>query len=233
MCCSQPLSVSKAIPDRKRVLLTPAMTGIFNATLTVWGPKASKSDLRFDMEASKFNDALKRAFELKNVVRAKTVPGHQPLTFRMWPHPHDVVQGWENGQDHIDVVSEVMVGNNAPDEAPERLHRFQKDGWHGEKGWWHPPMAVIRAGFQERPRVPVPPVEPPTATTTSTEAITRVRPDAPASVQTEPPPKRHKKGRGTFNKVGIANKHRHYSNHANKNTYPAFTTPQTPGEPGG
>ena len=87
------------------------------------------------MEASKFNDALKRAFELKNVVRAKTVPGRQSLTFRMWPHPHDVVQAWENGEDHIDVVSEVMSGKDAPDNAPERLQGFQKTGWNGEMGW--------------------------------------------------------------------------------------------------
>ena len=117
MCCYKPLSVSKAIPVQKRLLLIPAMTGIFHVTLTVWGPKEGKVDLKFDMEAARFNDALKRAFELKNVVREKTVLRHQKCSFRMWPHPHDIIQGWENGQDFIDVVSEVIPGHDAPDES--------------------------------------------------------------------------------------------------------------------
>ena len=116
---------------------------------------------------------------------------------------------WENGQDFIDVVSEVIPGHDAPDEAPDRLQRFQKDTGNDEKGWWHPPMPAIRPGFQERPRTRVngPVVPAPTTTTTSAEAAlpaistTRLRLYFPVIVQTEPSPKRHKKGRGTFNVV--------------------------------
>ena len=182
------------------------MTGIFHATLTVWGLKEGQTDLVFNMEAPNFNDALKRAFELKNVVRAKTVPGRQRQTFRMWPHPHDVVKGWEDGEDHVAIVSEVIAGNDAPDEAPERLQHFQSNTLIGEKGWWHPPMPVLRPGFQERPRARFPHVAAPAATTTSTEAAVPVvsttfkRSESPGTVQTEPPPKRQK-GRGTFNVV--------------------------------
>ena len=74
------------------------MAGIHQPILTALNITETRKFLRIDLSADKFKDPLKRCLEVKYMCKAFLVPGRDTYSFRMWPHPHDIVQAWEDGQ---------------------------------------------------------------------------------------------------------------------------------------
>ena len=85
-----------------------AMTGIHQLILTAWNKTETRKFLRIDLSADKFKVPLKRCLEVKNICKVFLVPGRDTHSFRMWPHPHDIVQAWEDGQSCVEVVGAMV-----------------------------------------------------------------------------------------------------------------------------
>ena len=138
------------------------MAGVHQLNLTVWNATETRQFLDIDLRAEKFKDPLKRMLEVKNILRMFLVPGRKKYTFRMWPHPHDIVQAWEDGQQVVEVVGAMMSDQDAPDEEPQRLAAFQTGKQYPNKTWWHPRMYAMGDNFRHRvqPTSTTPPAAP-------------------------------------------------------------------------
>ena len=125
------------------------------ATLNIvsGGQEISKEMLIFNLD--KKEGELKQALEIKRVVGLRT-GGKRKYSFRMWPHPHDVLKAIQKGHQPR-IIAGLTSCHDEPDRHPNVLLAFKKDypvdGAAGD--WWVPWMEVINT-----PRIPPKPATP-------------------------------------------------------------------------
>ena len=177
------------------------MAGIQQLNLTVWNATETRKFLTIDLRAAKFNDPLKRMLEVKNITRAFVVSGRKDYSFRMWPHPHDIVQAWEDGQNIVEVVGAMISVRDAPDEEPHRLAAFQAGKHYQRTTWWYPRMPAMGDNFRHRvpsgqstppPTVPQAPRTPAVDTVIVGDSTPVVAPKRPQEDHNEPSVKRRR-----------------------------------------
>ena len=106
------------------------------------GQETGKELLTFSLE--KWEGEKKKAMEIKRVVRLRTA-GQRTYSFRMWPHPIDVLKATQQGH-QPQIIAYETSDRDEPDHHPSAFVAFKKkypiDG--AAESWWVPGMEVTQ-----------------------------------------------------------------------------------------